>query len=123
MGLPEELYDVFYVTQLTRGTVLEYIVGVDWVRVEPWKYSQKHRHNAAETILFIKEGSGYVIINDEKNLVKTGDRVRIPIGAWHVVSTFQDGVVFISIQSPSIHNEATGRHDLELFSEQENKER
>lgn len=121
MALSEELYDVFYVTQLTRGTALQDIVGVDWVRMEPWQCSQKHRHNMAETVLVIKEGSGYVVVNDATYLVKTGDRVCIPMGAWHFVTSFQDGLQFISIQSPSIHDDATGRHDLEAFSEQENK--
>lgn len=120
--LPEELYDVFYVTQLTRGTVLENAVAVDRVWVEPWKQSQTHRHNEAETVLFIERGSGYVVVNDEKHLVKAGDQLCIPSGAWHSVSTFQDGIMFVSIQSPPIHDEATGRHDLEPFIEKEIKE-
>ena len=115
--LSEELYDVFYVTQLTRGTALQHVVAVDRVRVELWKCSAIHRHNKAETVLFIERGSGYIMINDEKHLVRAGDRLCIPCGAWHNVSTFQDGIVFISIQSPPIHDEAAERHDLEQFSE------
>lgn len=121
MALPEELYDVFYVTQMTRGTTLNNI-GVDWVRMEPWKCSKKHRHNIAETVLFIKHGSGFVIVNDVRHLAKAEDRICIPVGAWHFVTSFQDGLQFISIQYPSIHDEATGRHDLELCPEQEDKE-
>lgn len=122
MALPEELYDVFFVTQLTRGTVFENFVAVDWVRVDPWKCSQKHRHNETETVLFIERGSGFIEVNDERHLVKARDQLYIPIGAWHCVSAFQDGLVFISIQSPPIHDEAAGRHDLESFPEQENRE-
>ena len=112
--LSEELYDVFYVTQLTRGTVLQNI-GVDLLRVEPWKCSRNHRHPIAETILFIEQGSAFVTINDDRHLVKAGDRIYIPANAWHSVFTFQDGIVFISIQYPAIHDEATGRHDMEFF--------
>lgn len=115
--LLEEMYDVFYVTQITRTTALESIVAVDRVRVEPWKCSTTHRHNEAETVLFIEQGSGYISINNERHLVKAGDRLCIPRGAWHDVLTFQDWLTFISIQSPPIHDEATGRHDLEQFSE------
>lgn len=119
--LPEELYDIFYVTQLTRGTVLQNI-GVDRVRVEPWKCSRNHRHPVAETVLFIEEGFCYVTINDKRHLMKPGDRIYIPAGAWHIVSTFQDELVFISVQFPGIHDEATGRHDMELFVEEEVKD-
>ena len=113
MPIPEELYDVFYVTQLTRGTVLENLVAVDRVLVYPDQCSQTHRHNQAETVLFIEEGSGIITINNEENQVACGDRICIPKGAWHSVRTFWSKLVFISIQSPPIHDEATGRHDLE----------
>ncbi|MDP3779009.1 MAG: cupin domain-containing protein [bacterium] len=111
--LPEELYDVFYVTQLTRGTALERMVAVDRVRVQAGRYSQIHRHLEAETVLFIEKGSGVVTINGECHEVSLGSRVCIPAGAWHGVGTFDSELVFISIQSPPIHDEATGRHDLE----------
>jgi hypothetical protein len=53
MALAGEYYDVFFVTQLTRATALASIVAVDRVRVEPDRHSQTHRHNEAETVLFI----------------------------------------------------------------------
>ena len=71
MSLPEELYDVFYVTQLTRGTALENLVAVDRVRIYPNECSQTHRHNQAETVLFIEEGSGIITINNEKKQKET----------------------------------------------------
>ena len=61
MALSGEYYDVFFVTQLTRATALAHIVAVDRVRVEPEKHSQTHRHNDAETVLFIESGSGTVV--------------------------------------------------------------
>ena len=40
-----ELNDVFNVTQVTRATELEDIVGADVVTVNPGSTSQVHRHN------------------------------------------------------------------------------
>ncbi len=111
--LPEELYDVFYVTQLTRGTALERVVAVDRVRVQAGRNSQIHRHLEAETVLFIEKGFGVVIINGERHEVAPGSRICIAAGAWHGVATFNSELIFISVQSPPIHDEATGRHDLE----------
>ena len=117
MPLPEELYDVFYVTQLTRGTALENLVAVDHVGMLPNEYSQTHRHNTAETVLFILQGSGIITVNDSEQNVYRGDRILIPKGAWHHVRTIRDVLVFISIQCPPIHDEATGRHDLEAMEQ------
>ena len=112
-SLPEELYDVFYVTQLTRGTTLERIVAVDRVRVEPHKWSKTHRHLQAETVLYIEKGFGTVVINGAGHDALPGAWIYIPAGAWHHVLPVQVELVFTSIQSPPIHDEATGRHDLE----------
>ena len=63
--LSGEYYDVFFVTQITKATALAHIVAVDRVQVEPEKRSQTHRHNDAETVLFIESGSGTVVINPD----------------------------------------------------------
>ena len=115
MALPEILYDVFYVTQLIQGTALESVVAVDRVRVEPRKSSGTHRHNDAETVLFIEKGSGVVKVGGVCFVVNAGDRISIPKGSWHSVYTAQHELIFTSIQSPPIHDEKTGRHDLELL--------
>jgi len=109
-----QYYDVFFVTQLTRATALAPLVAVDRVRVEPERHSQTHRHNGAETVLFIEAGSGTVVINTIAHCVIAGDRLCIPRGAWHSVRTGREALIFTSIQAPPIHDEATGRHDLEL---------
>jgi hypothetical protein len=57
-GLPSEHFDVFEVTQITRGTPLESVVAADLVTVEPGRASEVHRHNGAETLLLILDGSG-----------------------------------------------------------------
>jgi mannose-6-phosphate isomerase-like protein (cupin superfamily) len=74
MVLSGEYYDVFFVTQLTRATALAHIVAVDRVRVEPERHSQTHRHNDAETVLFIESGSGTVVINTIDHFVSLPDR-------------------------------------------------
>jgi mannose-6-phosphate isomerase-like protein (cupin superfamily) len=114
MVLSGEYYDVIFVTQLTRATALAHIVAVDRVRVEPERHSQTHRHNDAETVLFIESGSGTVVINTIDHFVTAGDRLCIPRGAWHSVITGREALIFTSVQSPPIHDDATGRHDLEL---------
>ena len=117
MSLPEELYDVFRVTQITRNTALEHAVAVDRVWVDPNSASETHRHNEAETVLYILQGSGIITVGQIGNPVQKGDRIVIPKGAWHHVLTFRSHLEFISIQCPPIHDDATGRHDLELERE------
>jgi len=109
MALSGEYYDVFFVTQITKATALAHIVAVDRVRVEPEKHSQTHRHNDAETVLFIESGSGTVVINTIDHFVTAGDRLCIPRGAWHSVITGREELIFTSVQSPPIHDEATGQ--------------
>ena len=121
MSLPEELYDVFYVTQLTRGTALEKIVGVDRVRVEPWQCSQMHRHPIAETVIFIEHGFAIISIDFKDHTVSAGNRVCIDKGVDHNVRTFGEELVFTSIQVPAIHDESTGRHDVENTEQDDNQ--
>lgn len=111
--LPEEEYDIFRVTQLTRDTELQHTVAVDYVVVPRWKVSEVHRHNNAETVLFILSGSGEVIVGEEEMGVKKGDRVRIGKGIFHGVRTDHEELVFISVQSPPILDKASGALDLE----------
>lgn len=112
--LHEERYEgVFDVIQLTRGTALEKIVGVDLVRVLPHQCSIEHRHPKAETVLMITVGSGVVEIDETDYPVTAGDRLAIPHGICHRVKTGDEELRFISIQVPPIHDESTGRHDVE----------
>lgn len=111
--LESELHDVFRVTQLTRGTELESLVGVDHVTLEPGQASQTHRHNRAETVLYIVAGAGTVVIEDADHDVTTGDRIRIRPGEFHGVRTGDDPLTFISVQSPPILDQSTGTLDLE----------
>lgn len=112
-GLEVELHDVFHVQQLTRGTELEPMVGADMVTVDPGKTSQIHRHNIAETVLFVMGGRGFVHIEGVDHEVAAGDRIRIRPGEFHGVRTTDSPLWFLSVQSPPILEEATGAYDLE----------
>ena len=111
--LEVELHDVFHVTQLTRGTALETEIGADHVVLEPHQTSKIHRHNLAETVLYMLDGAGIVVIEDTDHLVQRGDRICIRPGQFHGVRTGTSSLTFLSVQTPPILDEATGRFDLE----------
>jgi quercetin dioxygenase-like cupin family protein len=111
--LEVELHDVFNVMQLTRDTDLESLVGVDHVSLQPQQTSQIHRHNRAETVLYMLSGSGVVVIDDTDHHVAAGDRIRIRAGAFHGVRTDESSLTFLSVQSPPILDKSTGVLDLE----------
>lgn len=110
--------DVFHVIQVTRGTLLADAVGADLVRVDPHRASQTHRHNHAETVLYILEGTATIRVGDGDVRARPGDRVIIPKGAYHQVRTQAEGLRFLSVQSPPIQNKAKGTLDLEPFRKQ-----
>lgn len=111
--LPRERYDVFEVTQVTRGTPLESVVAADLVSVGPGSSSEVHRHNQAETVLVILDGSGTVLVGDESLRVSKGARILIGKGVFHGVRTEGDSLTFLSVQSPPILDKAHGTLDLE----------
>jgi quercetin dioxygenase-like cupin family protein len=111
--LPCEQFDVFEVTQITRGTPLESIVAADLVSVAPGQASEVHRHNGAETVLLILDGSGTVLIGDSSLRVSKGARVLIGKGIFHGVRTEGESLTFLSVQSPPILDTAQGTLDLE----------
>jgi len=111
--LPSEHFDVFDVTQITRGTLLESVVAADLVSVAPGQTSQVHRHNQAETVLLILEGSGTVLVGDSDVPVSKGARVLIGKGVFHGVRTEGESLTFLSVQSPPILDQAKGTLDLE----------
>ena len=113
-----ERNDVFDVLQVARGTELEDIVGADVVGVEPHSTSQIHRHNLAETVLFILAGSGTVRVGEQDVPVREGDRVLIPKGTYHGVRTGAETLRFLSVQSPPILNQARDTLDLEPLAEE-----
>ncbi len=112
-NLVVDVNDVFQVMQLTQGTDLESIVGADYVRLDPEQTSKIHRHNRAETVLYILDGHGVVVVEDVDHNVVAGDRIRIRTGQYHGVRTSDASLVFLSVQSPPILDKSTGVLDLE----------
>jgi quercetin dioxygenase-like cupin family protein len=111
--LPRENYDAFEVTQITRGTPLENAVAADLVSVAPGQASEIHRHNEAETVLLILDGSGIILVGESSLRVSKGARVLIGRGVFHGVRTEGESLTFLSIQSPPILDKARGALDLE----------
>ena len=70
--LPREHYDVFEVTQITRGTPLEIAVAADLVSIAPGRASEVHRHNEAETVLLILDGAGIVLVGESSLRYRRG---------------------------------------------------
>jgi quercetin dioxygenase-like cupin family protein len=50
--------------------------------LEPGQTTGKHRHNY-ETILYVLEGEGTTLIEDQRVEWKAGDAVYVPVWAWH----------------------------------------
>ena len=114
-GLETELHDVFLVTQVTRDTPIETVVGADLVRMNAGQASEPHRHNFSETVLFFTGGAATVFVNDEPHSVIAGDRLLIRKAEFHrVVTGTQTGCEFLSVQTPPILTKSTGFRDLEL---------
>jgi quercetin dioxygenase-like cupin family protein len=111
--LPREHFDVFEVTQVTRGTPLESVVAADLVSIAPRRVSQVHRHNEAETVLLILDGSGTVLAGESSLRVSKGARVLISKGVFHGIRTEAESLTFLSVQSPPILDLSQGTMDLE----------
>ena len=93
--------------------VVRFGIPADVVGVEPHSVSQIHRHNLAETVLFILGGAGTVLVGEHDLPVREGDRVLIPKGTYHGVRTGAEALRFLSVQSPPILNRARNTLDLE----------
>ena len=113
--IPSEEFDVFQVAQITRGTSLEHVVAVDLVFVPPGKSSEIHRHVGTDSVLYILEGSGTVIVGETSYPMRKGARIFIGKGVFHGVRTEGEGLSFLSVQSPPILDKERERLDLELL--------
>jgi quercetin dioxygenase-like cupin family protein len=112
--LAVERHDVFDVMQVTRDTALEHTVAADLVVVEPHQRSNVHRHNKAETVLYILDGASDVLVGDTTVPATKGDRILIGKGVYHGFVTHEQSVTFLSVQSPPILDAKTGELDFDL---------
>ena len=51
--------------------------------LEPDEATQRHYHARTEEIYFVLKGSGRMEVDGETAMVRPGDAVLIPAGAWH----------------------------------------
>jgi quercetin dioxygenase-like cupin family protein len=66
-----------FVVDLPSKTISMTIGGL-----EPGQTASKHRHTY-ETILYVLEGEGETMVEDQRVEWKAGDAVYIPVWAWH----------------------------------------
>jgi gentisate 1,2-dioxygenase len=59
-----------------------YTIGVDITTIDPSSNDRKHRHSY-ETIIFVLEGRGYSIVEEERVEWEAGDAIHIPPLACH----------------------------------------
>ena len=53
--------------------------------LEPDEATQRHYHRVTEEIYFVLKGSGRMEVDGETRMVRPGDAVLIPAGAWHTL--------------------------------------
>ena len=53
--------------------------------LEPDEVTQRHYHRVAEEIYFVLKGSGQLEVDGESRIVRPGEAILIPAGAWHTL--------------------------------------
>jgi mannose-6-phosphate isomerase-like protein (cupin superfamily) len=51
--------------------------------LEPDQATQRHHHRVTEEIYFVLKGSGRMEVDGATQIVRPGDAILIPAGAWH----------------------------------------
>jgi len=110
-----ETYGAFRVTQITRGTVLEDLLGLDVVTVPAGVTTEVHRHRHAENVLYVLSGGATAIIDHVGYQVVAGDRITIGRGVYHGFKTSETALTFVSVQSPPILNKKQSTLDTEVL--------
>src|SRR5258708_38670398 len=78
-----ETFGAFRVTQITRGTALEDLLGLDLITIPAGTTTEVHRHPHAENVVYILGGDATAIINHVEYRVGEGDRLSIGKGVYH----------------------------------------
>lgn len=112
--LSSQLFNVFQVSQITPGTFLNGIAGLDYIEILPEKVSEVHIHRDSDAIIFVIAGEAKIVLDDESFYLSAGMRVVIPKGVAHGFSTTENRLQFVSIQIPPIQDNSTGRFDREI---------
>jgi mannose-6-phosphate isomerase-like protein (cupin superfamily) len=53
--------------------------------LEPDQATQRHYHRTTEEIYFVVKGSGRMEVDGDTRVIRPGDAVLIPPGAWHTL--------------------------------------
>jgi len=53
--------------------------------LEPDQATERHYHRATEEIYFVLKGSGRMEVDGDMRIIRPGDAVLIPPGAWHTL--------------------------------------
>jgi len=112
-----ETYGAFVVSQITRDTNLEDLLGLDLITVAASPRTEIHRHPHAENVIYVLSGAAVAIIDHADHEVKSGDRIRIGKGVYHGFRTAAEPLVFVSVQSPPILDKKRNRLDTEVLIE------
>ena len=113
--LEEEQYNVFRLYQISSGTFLKDIAGVDYLEIPANSISEIHRHHESDAILFVISGSATADLGGRLYELGPGVRVIIPRGTAHGFQTNDEKLQFVSVQVPPIQNPEHGVFDLEVI--------
>lgn len=97
----EDIYGARIIRTLERDELPQ--VGADYVIIGPNASLAPHRHEIAESFLFIVKGSARVSLDGELHDVKAGDFIYVPEKVFHGFETRDEPCEFYSIQSPPIY--------------------
>src|SRR4051812_13132431 len=53
--------------------------------LEPDQATERHYHRLTEEIYLVTKGSGMLEVDGERQMVRPGDAILIPPGAWHTL--------------------------------------
>ncbi len=59
-----------------------------------------HMHEHEDEVLYVNDGDGVAILNEQRKAIGKGDTVYIPHGIWHGVETHDAGISLLWIVTP-----------------------
>lgn len=117
-----EQYNVFRLYQISAGTFLKGIAGVDYLEIPANSISEIHRHNESDAILFVISGSAVANLDGQLYELRPGVRIIIPRGTTHGFQTNDHKLQFVSVQVPPIQDPDHGVFDLEVIDSRDQAE-
>jgi mannose-6-phosphate isomerase-like protein (cupin superfamily) len=75
-------------------------------RVPAGGRTERHYHKVAEELYFILEGAGEMELGGERRMVRPGDAILVPPGAWHMIMA-KEPLRFLCCCAPPYSHEDT----------------